>query len=326
LLTGRLLASRTARRRSITYAVLLSLSVAAMGVSGTPPVTELQKAFGFAFKPVQSAMSGVASGIGSIVDAFVELDRLRSRNDELERENQRLASENTRAVEIERQNKLLSELLQLRSDIDFKTVPAAVIAREDPNIEMTITIDHGTASGLQAGDVVVGGGGAVIGRVIDANPASAHVLLINSVNSVVIGQLSGSSATGEVAGQLGGVLAMQNIDATETVRVGEAVLTAGIELKSGVKSPFPKGLLIGQVLDVQHNPNAVVQTAFVKPAVDLSKVEYVLVITNYEGGLPVPGQSPGGCSPTGITLPAGEQPCTVATPTPAASRSPTPRP
>ncbi|TME83475.1 MAG: rod shape-determining protein MreC [Chloroflexi bacterium] len=324
--TSRLLASRTARRRTIAYAVLLSLSVAAMGISGTPPVTELQKAFGFAFKPLQSAVSGVANGVGSVVGAFVELDRLRARNEELERENQRLASENTRAVEIERQNKLLSDLLQLRSNIDFKTVPASVIAREDPNIEMTITIDRGTDAGLNAGDVVVAGGGAVVGRVTDANPASAHVLLINSVNSVVIGQLSGSSATGEVAGQLGGVLAMQNIDATETVNDGEAVLTAGIELKNGVRSPFPKGLLIGQVLDVQHNPNAVVQTAFVKPAIDLSKLEYVLVITNYEGGLPVPGQSPGGCAPTGVTLPAGEQPCSVATPTAAPNHSATPKP
>src|SRR5205823_12500032 len=107
--------------------------------------------------------------------------------------------------------------------------------REDPNVEMTTTIDHGTDAGVQTGDVVVASGGAVVGRVTEANPASAHVLLINSVNSVVIGQLSGSSATGEVAGQLGGVLAMQNIDATETIRDGEAVLTAGIELKNGVR-------------------------------------------------------------------------------------------
>ncbi|TMG26416.1 MAG: hypothetical protein E6H96_00060 [Chloroflexi bacterium] len=321
-MTSGLLANRTARRRGIAYVVLLSVSMLAMAASATAPVKELQKAFGFALKPAQSAIANVASGVGSVVGAFSEIDRLRQRNEALERENQRLANENTRAVEIERQNKQLSDLLQLRSEIDFTTVPAAVIAREDPNVEMTTTIDHGTDAGVQTGDIVVAAGGALVGRVTDANPASAHVLLINSVNSVVIGQLGGSSATGEVAGQLGGALAMQNIDATEKISAGEQVLTAGIELKNGVRSPFPKGLLIGQVVDFQHNPNAVVQTAFLMPAVDLGKLEYVLVITNYRGGLTGPGSSPP-CTPTGGTLPAGEQPCAL--PTPAPSRS-TPAP
>ena len=66
----------------------------------------------------------------------------------------------------------------------------------------------------------------------------------------------------------------------------------------------------------------VVQTAFLMPAVDLGKLEYVLVITNYRGGLTGPGSSPP-CTPTGGTLPAGEQPCAL--PTPAPSRS-TPAP
>jgi hypothetical protein len=83
---------------------------------------------------------------------------------------------------------------------------------------------------------------------------------------------------------------MRDIDATEEVPLGEEVLTAGLELGGGVRSPYPKGLLLGQIVDVQRDANAVVQTAYLEAAADLEKLEYVLVITDYEGGLPPPGE------------------------------------
>ena len=57
--------------------------------------------------------------------------------------------------------------------------------------------------------------------------------------------------TREVVGQLGGVLVMSQIDSTEKVAPGDEVVTAGIALDGGVRSPYPKGLLIGQVVDVK---------------------------------------------------------------------------
>jgi rod shape-determining protein MreC len=91
---------------------------------------------------------------------------------------------------------------------------------------------------------------------------------------------------------------MQRIPSTEEVTVGESIVTAGIELEQGVRSSFPKGLLIGIVVDVQQSPNQVVQTALLQPAVPLDRLEYVLVITDYEGGIPL--ETPG---PTTIPAP-----------------------
>jgi hypothetical protein len=86
-------------------------------------------------------------------------------------------------------------------------------------------------------------------------------------------------------------------------------------LGAGVRSAFPKGLVIGRVVDVDRDPNAVVQTAFVAAAATLDKLEYVLVITDYEGGIPLegpaasptagPAASPGETSPgTPTTVPS----------------------
>ncbi len=112
-------------------------------------------------------------------------------------------------------------------------------------------------------------------------------------------------------GQLGGALVMENIPATERVNLNDTVVTAGIDLGNGIRSPFPKGLLIGSIVDVQRDPNAVVQTAFINPASNLDKLEYVLVITDYHGGLPpvpaasgAPAAGSPGPSSTSLPLPA----------------------
>lgn len=309
-----LLNDRRIRRRSITYVVLLATCLGLMVFSSSPPVQEIQKGVAFAFKPVQSAVDSVARGIGGLVTTIGEIDTLRRTNNELAAENATLSAENARAKEIERENQILTGLLQVQSGLGFKTVASTVISRETSEFRRVVTIDVGTDHGIVVGDVVVADGGGLVGRVTAVAGSSASVLMINDTSSTVIGQLGTNQATGSVIGQLGGVLVMENIDSTERVQINDQVVTAGIDLGNGVRSPFPKGLLIGTVVDDQRDANAVVQTAFIEPAVDLDKLEYVLVITNYQGGLPPVDQQAVPCPTGSATLPVGEQPCVSASP------------
>jgi rod shape-determining protein MreC len=318
-----LLANRSARRRGIAYMVLLAVTLLMMAFSSNPGVRELQKGIGFAFRPVQGALDQLAGGIASIGSAIAEVDRLRTDNAALRDDNARLANENARLQETKRENDQLTALLQLQSGFDFKTTAASVIGRESSEFRRLITIDKGTDDGLAAGDVVIAGGGALAGRVTDIGPGGATVTLLTDAESTVIGQLaSNASARGEVVGQLGGVLVMNQIDSSMRVGLNDEVVTAGLTLASGIRSPYPKGLLIGQVVDVRRDANDVVQTAFLKPTADLDQLEYVLVILDYEGGLPPIYQQPVDCSGSG-TLPVGEQPCN-ASPAPAATSKPKP--
>lgn len=311
-----LLNDRRTRRRSVTYVVLLATCLVLMVFSSSPPVQQLQKGVAFAFKPVQSAVDSVARGIGSLVSTIGEIDTLRRTNDQLSTENATLRAENARAQELERENQILTGLLQVQSGLGFQSLAATVIGRETSEFRRVVTIDVGTDRGIAVGNVVVADGGALAGRVTDVTGDTASVLLINDTTSTVIGQLGANQATGSVIGQLGGVLVMENIDSTERVQINDQVVTAGIDLGNGVRSPFPKGLLIGTVVDDQRDANAVVQTAFIEPAVNLDKLEYVLVITNYKGGLPPVDQQAVPCPTGGATLPVGEQPCVTASPAP----------
>ena len=88
-------------------------------------------------------------------------------------------------------------------------------------------------------------------------------------------------------------------------------MTTGTELAGGIRSPYPKGLVIGEVGDVRKDANSVVQTAYLLPTADLDNLSYVLVILDYAGGLPGVSDTPIDCSKTGLggALPGGEQPC-----------------
>ena len=304
-------AARKVRRRWAAFAILLAVSAMLMALSANPLALELQKGIAFALSPVQGAVTSVASTVDGAVDTVAQIDALHRRNEALRAENERLAAANASLEAAKRDNEELSALLQLKSTLRYRTVAAPVIGRDASEFRRVLTLGRGTADGIALGDVVIGEGGALVGRVARVGPGFAQVLLITDTSSTVIGEVVAPKATGEVVGQLGGALIMQNIDSTERLQIGDKVITAGISLADGVRSPYPRGLVIGSVLDVARDPNAVVQTAYLQPLLDLDKVTNVLVVTDYAGGIldTAPAASPG-ASPaaTGELPPASSAP------------------
>jgi rod shape-determining protein MreC len=325
--TGRLAgyghrAPHLARRRAILFSILVGVSMILMIASATAPVAELQSGLAFALSPFAEAVNGAGAQVRSVVDAAAEIDRLRRENTTLRSDTDRLEQRNRTLEALAAENEQLTALLAIRNSLHYTTVAARVISRELADVNRVVMIDAGSADGLKIGDVVIGAGGALAGRVTDIGAGAARVTLINDPASTVIGEIVTSRATGEVVGDLGGALVMDKIDATQRITLGDEVVTAGISLGQAVRSPYPKGLVIGRIIDVTRDPNAVVQTAFVEPAVDLNRLEAVLVITNYQGGIPGTDLLPTDkLNPDG-TLPDSEQPFATHAPTPRPTKHP----
>lgn len=307
-----LLATKSARRQAAAYIALLVVSVLLLTLSSNPLVRDIQHGVAFAFRPFSAAVDGVAADVKSIFTTIAEIDLLRRENQALTDENDRLEAEARAAQELRRENEQLTALLQLRSGLEYQATAAIVIARESSDVRKTVVIDRGSDDGLEVGDIVITAGGALAGRIVDVGSNFAHIALISDATSTVIGQLSAAGVTGKVTGtgQERGELIMEDVDATADVTENEEVFTAGIELGGGIRSPYPKGLLIGRVVDVIHDPNEVVQTVYLEPAAPLDRLEYLLVITDYEGGITGPIETGVPCDPTdGGTLPDSDQPC-----------------
>jgi rod shape-determining protein MreC len=303
-----LLANRQTRRRAITFAILMAVTLLLMAFSANPYVRELQLGVSFALRPLQGALASTADSVANVVGAITEIDTLRIDNAALRDENDRLTNENARLQEVKRENDQLTALMQLQSGFDHATVAARVIGREPAENRRLVTLDKGTDDGIEDGDVVIVQGGAVAGRVTDVGPNFAKVTLISDSSSTMVGQLQASGATGDIVGETGDVLIMRNIDAAVQIGQDEEVFTAGIELTGGIRSPYPKGLFVGSVVDVSAATNDVVQTAFIAPAANLDSFELALVITDYQGGLPPADQLPVPCGTSG-PVPGGEVPC-----------------
>jgi rod shape-determining protein MreC len=320
-----ILANRQTRRRGIVFAILIAITLLLMAFSGNPAIVEVQRGLSFALRPFQGAISSVAEGISGVATAIGEIDQLRTDNTALHDENERLSNENARLRALKQENDDLTALLQLQGGFAHATVAVRVIGREMLETRRVVTIDKGTDDGIAMGDAVVVQGGALAGKVTDVGPTFAKVTLISDGSSTVVGKLLDSGATGDIVGQAGSVLVMRNVDSGVQVGIDEEVFTAGLQLGGGIKSPYPPGLVVGSVVDVERDANDVVQTAFLAPAANLDSFDLALVITDYVGGLPPVDEQPVPCGVGGV-VPEGEVQCYTPAPTVKATPRITPRP
>ena len=287
---------RLPRAQWVVYGLLVTLSVGMMGASGSHFAATIQSDANYMLAPVEGALNDTADTLGSYLSTLTQLDDLRTQNEQLRQENQTLQEELNRMPAISQLTTDWTRVSQAQQDSQYQTIIARVLVRNITDIGLrTFIINRGLADGISLEQVVVDDGGAVVGRVVSVQTYDATIFLVNDTSNTVIGRESGPNAdpnaVGNVQGQVGGLLQMSYVASTETLSKGMAIVTAGMVSAGGdVRSPYPPGLLIGTIISVSTDPNLVVQSAVVQPAADLNNIEWVLVITNYQGGFSIPNR------------------------------------
>src|SRR5689334_6669907 len=233
-----------ARRQATLYVALLTVTLLLLAFSSSGPLTEMRRGVGFAMAPIQNVLRGAGQGFSSFFGALGEIDQLRQQNQDLQTQVNELQTQNQSLESLRAQNQQLTDILQVRSSLDYQSTAAEVISRRITDQEHVISLDRGTNSGIEVNDPVVGGGGALVGQVVEVGSNYSRVLLITDTRMNVVGLLETSRGVGTVHGQLDRPLQMDGISATNAVNLGESVVTAGIELSEDIRSPYPKGLLI----------------------------------------------------------------------------------
>ncbi|MGI8928258.1 MAG: rod shape-determining protein MreC [Candidatus Limnocylindrales bacterium] len=306
--------STSARRQVAAYIALLAFTILLLAFSSSGPLLELRRGVGFALSPIQDTLRQGTRTATSIFTTISEIERLRQQNEDLTRRIQEVEAENQRLQSLAVENEQLAALLEVRSSLSYSTVAAEVINRLTTDQERVVSLDQGSDAGVGVDDPVVGEGGALVGRVTEVGPNFSRVLLVSDTRTNVAGLIETSRAVGDIRGNGERPLQMTNIPATDAVNIGESVVTAGIELETGVRSTYPKGLLIGTIVDVQRQPNQLFQTALVQPVAALDRLEYVLVIVDYEGGLPEVSPGPSNAPTTVPTSVPAPSPSNAASP------------
>src|SRR5437667_241599 len=153
----------------------------------------------------------------------------------------------------------------------------ASFGRINPRTQNPSIVRVGMNDGVRVDDVVVSDQ-CVVGRVSEVGANYSKVLLVTDSGSAVSALVQGSRAAGIVRGQYGDTLVMDWILQTEAVKAGDVVITAGLAIGNDLRSLYPKGLVLGRVVDVNKAEAAAFQRAVIVPAVDLRHLENVLVV------------------------------------------------
>jgi rod shape-determining protein MreC len=149
-------------------------------------------------------------------------------------------------------------------------VPANVIGFDPENALHEITIDRGAKDHVRVDDGVMTGDG-VVGRIVEVDPLSSKVLLINDPTSRLPAQIQRGRWWAIAVGTLTRVK-LRFISQDAKLKVGDRVVT-------GEGRSFRAGVPIGRIASLEPmNAGALDQSAIVQPAVNLAALTRVLVV------------------------------------------------
>ena len=202
---------------------------------------------------------------------YFALVNLRNENDGLKKEIYALRMENYRCRELLATNKRLQELLHFTETLNWPGSAAQVIGRDPSGWFESILIDKGKQSRFKVNMPVLDARG-VVGRLVSVSPNYSKALLIIDQNSAVDCMVQRSREKGIVKGVSEKICKLEYVVKTGDVAVGDTVIT------SGMGRVFPKGLPVGEVIEVKSSPGELFLNITVKPMVDFSKLEEVLIV------------------------------------------------
>ncbi len=270
-------ARRTPSASLRTFVALFAVSALLLALRDAAPIHDAATFATQLVVPVQRVLADAGITGNRFFQAISEIERLQADNAALRAENDRLTLENVRLRERDFAAQQLTSLASLQRTLPYESVPAPVIARDPSNVLATVVLGVGTDDGVRAGHVVVSEQG-LVGRVTEVGSNYAKVLLVTDPASTLSALIEGSRATGIVHGQFGDSLVMDWILQTEDVAVGDVVVSAGLGIGKELRSRYPKGLVIGRIVELQNAQAAAYRRAILVPAVDLRHLENVLVV------------------------------------------------
>ena len=221
--------------------------------------------------PAQNFFTSVTNSITDVFDHYFFLVRTSSENDRLLLELGRLSKKNNELLE---RNKLLersANLTEFTGEDERPFVIAKVIGYDATQWSKVIFINRGTDHKVEKNLSVVTDAG-VVGHVIHASLKSSKVLLITDSRSAVDSLFQETRKSGITVGTGEDICEMKFVPISAKVSVGDKVVSSGL---GGV---FPKGLMVGTVVDIVKQDHEMFQGIRVATSVDLSSVEEVVVL------------------------------------------------
>jgi rod shape-determining protein MreC len=266
--------------------VLVLLSIALLTVyfreSASGPLHRTQGVGAAILRPFEVGAERIARPFRDVYGYFHGLAVARSENGRLRAEAEHYRQLYLQNATAAHDNVQLRRLLNYEQGpsfpADYRPVNTRVIAGPPSQFEQQLVVAAGSNQGIHRYDPVVTPAG-LVGDVTKVFSNVARVTLLTDDQSAV-GAMNLRGASGLVrhgASPTGGTLILDQVTKDQVVYRGDRILTQG-SLAGGLPSIYPRGIPIGTVTHVGQSDVGLYKDIQVKPFVDFSSLESVIVL------------------------------------------------
>ncbi|MFA6075163.1 MAG: rod shape-determining protein MreC [Negativicutes bacterium] len=200
-------------------------------------------------------------------------------NKVLKQENSELKNRLIGQTETENENIRLRKLMELKKAYGYtKSKTGNVIGFDIQAYSKSMTIDLGSSDGVTINMPVIVKEG-VVGAISEVYAYSSRIRLVVSPDISFSATVQRFDARTFALGQ--GVVGIENYIQLDNIPQNIDIVKGDRVVTRGLGGVFPKGLLIGEVVEVS-DASGYLHSAKVKPAVNVYALEQVLVLTDYK--------------------------------------------
>ena len=267
-------------RNVLIIAVLLAVGLAVLSsLSGMDlPSMAVQ----YVITPLRTGVSHLRDQAEQLYSYMFEYEALAAENEALKEKLAQMEDEARRADAVSRENDRLRELAGLLDDHeDYVVQEAYIIAWNSGDWSNTLTINRGSSAGIEPNMCVITSNGQVIGLVQEVGPNYAIIKTVLDSSLEISATIASSGYSGMVKGNYvegnENYLRMDYLPSSAVIRNKDQVVTSGSIV-------YPKGLILGYVVDAGFGDTGVAKFAVLEPAADIETLEQVFIIKDYNRG------------------------------------------
>jgi len=229
--------------------------------------------------PVRAVGTALSSTAELYYSYMFQYEALAAENAELKAQIAQMEDVARQADSVNRENARLRKLNNLKATNEsYEMVDAYIIGWNSTDWNSTLTVNRGTNAGITANMCAVTENGQVVGLVTEAGPNYAVIKTVLDSTLEISGTISVSGYNGMVGGgYIDGhetLLKMEYLPSSAIIRNPTQVVTSG-------STVYPKGLIIGNVVDAGFEETGVAKFALLQPAAEINTLEQVFIITKY---------------------------------------------
>ena len=270
--------TRTFIAMCIVTVILLGMVV--LDTASHGHMTFFENLSGSLVTPVQNFFSTVIKHGGNLIKVYTEYEALAEENAKLKSELASASGLIRDAEEYANENQSLKAMLGIAEEhADFTFAACLVVGSDQNGYSHTLTLNKGSADGLERKDLVMTADG-VVGYVNELGLTWCKVTTVLDSSCEIGGIVTRTQDIGVLDWDYSlseeGLLKLAYLDTKVVLNSGDAVET------SGVGGIFPKGILLGRVRELRTESHGISQYAVLEPAAAVEEVRTVFVITNFE--------------------------------------------